>query len=281
LKSHAVLSLCAFVAGLVVCGEAGAQQAPARSGLTEETPPRVLEDRLRLEIGAFGATIDTLLRIDPSPAVQGTEISGEKDLALANAKGLPQLELTLLPGNRNLIRLSSMSLRRSAQARLSRTIVFDDQLYLANERVSSTLDLALFGLTYGYQFLKSDAFDLAATIGVQIAELEANAVVTSRVLRDAESGVAPLPMLGLEGRAFFGRRWSIEGRIQYLKVDINEVAGSFMEARLSALWRLNPHLAAGLGYRYFNLGVDSRDAGNPGRVDLSIAGPILFMQASL
>ncbi|MEQ1579583.1 MAG: hypothetical protein ABL964_03235 [Steroidobacteraceae bacterium] len=249
--------------------------------MTEETPPRVIEDRLRLEIGAFGATIDTTLRIDQTPALKGTETSGEDDLALTNAKGLPQLELTLLPGKRNLIRLSSMSLRRSAQTRLSRTIVFDDQVYLANERVSSTLDLALFGLTYGYQFIKNDAFDLAATIGVQIAELEANAVVTSRVLRDAESGVAPLPMLGVEGRAFFGRRWSIEGRIQYLKVDINEVAGSFLDARLSALWRVNPHLAAGLGYRYFNLGVDSRDAGNPGKVDLSIAGPMLFMQASL
>lgn len=281
MKSSVSLRLCLLFVGIATCIATQAQQAPARSLLVEQTPPHVIEDRLRLEIGAFGAAIDTKLRIDQSPALKGTEISAEKDLALTNAKGLPQLELTLLPGNRNLIRLSSMSLRRSAQARLSRTIVFDDQVYLANERVSSTLDLALFGLTYGYQFIKRDAFDLAATIGVQIAELEANAVVTSRVLRDAESGVAPLPMLGLEGRAFFGRRWSVEGRVQYLKVDINEVAGSFMDARLSGLWRLNPHLAAGLGYRYFNLGVDSRDAGNPGKVDLSIAGPMLFMQGSL
>lgn len=244
-------------------------------------PPRVIEDRLRLEIGAFGAAIDTTLRVDQSPTLRGTEISGETDLALTNAKGLPQLELTLLPGDRNLIRLSSMSLRRSAQARLSRTIVFDDQVYLANERVSSTLNLSLLGLTYGYQFVKRDAFDLAATIGVQISEIEANAVVTNRVLRDSETGVAPLPMLGLEGRAFFGARWSVEGRVQYLKLDISDVAGSFLDARLSGLWRINPHLAAGLGYRYFKLGVDSRDAGNPGKVELSIAGPMLFMQASL
>jgi hypothetical protein len=139
----------------------------------------------------------------------------------------------------------------------------------------------MFGLTYGYQFFKNERVDLAATIGVQIAELEVNAVVTSRVLREAESGVAPLPMLGFEGRAFLGSRWSIEGRLQYLKLDINDVAGSLLDARVSALWRWNPHLAAGLGYRSFSLAVDSRDSGNPGRVDLSVAGPMLFMQASL
>lgn len=281
MKKRSLSRFCAFVVGIAACSASAAQQPRARAGMVEEPSPLVIEDRLRLELGAFGAALDTVLRVDQSPTVRGTEVSGEGDLGLASAKALPQLELTLLPGERTLVRLGSMSLRRSAQARLSRSIAFDDQLYLANERVASTLDLAMFGLTYGYQFLKNERFDLAATVGVQIAEIEVNAVVTSRVLREAESGVAPLPLVGLEGRAFLGRRWSIEGRVQYLKVDINEVAGSLLDARLSALWRWNPHLAAGLGYRSFSLAVDSRDAGNPGRVDLSVAGPVLFMQASL
>ncbi len=270
-----------FLVGVVAWSASAAQQARSRTTLVEEPPALVIEDRLRLEIGAFGAVLDTVVRIDQSSAVRGTEVSGEGDLGLASAKVLPQLELTLLPGERNLIRLGSMSLRRSAQAGLSRSIAFDDQLYLANERVASTLDLAMFGLTYGYQFLKNERFDLAATVGVQIAELEVNAIVINRVLREAESGVAPLPLLGIEGRAFLGRRWSIEGRVQYLKLDINEVAGSVLDARLAALWRWNPHLAAGLGYRSFSIAVESRDAGNPGRVDLSIAGPVLFLRASL
>jgi hypothetical protein len=188
---------------LVASGAAYAQ-SPPRNALVEEVPPRVIEDRLRLEIGAFGAMIDTTLRIDPSSVVQGTAVSGEGDLGLADTKGLPNLELTLLPGERNLIRLSSVSVRRSAQARLSRRVVFDDQVYLVGELVSSTLDLSMVGMTYGYQFLKRDTFDLAATIGVQIASIEANAFVSSRVLREAESGVAPLPLIGLEGRTSFG-----------------------------------------------------------------------------
>ncbi len=281
MKRHLSLCICLFLGSLASYSAAGAQDSPVRAYFAEEAPLRVVEDRLRLEIGAFGAGIDTILRVDQSPILRGSEISGENDLALANAKVLPQLELTLLPGSRNLIRLSSMSLRRSAQTQLSRRILFDDQVYLANERVSSTLDFALFGLAYGYQFLKSERFDVAATIGVQIAEIEANAIVTNRVLRDAESGVAPLPVLGIEGRAFLGPRWSVEGRVQYLSVDIKEVAGSFVDARLSALWRMGPHLAAGLGYRYFNLSVDSRSARTPGRMDFSIAGPVVFMQASL
>jgi hypothetical protein len=73
----------------------------------------------------------------------------------------------------------------------------------------------------------------------------------------------------------------VEGRLQYLGVNIQDVKGSLLDSRLALLWRANPHLAAGLGFRYFDLSVDSRDPGNPGRVDLSITGPMLFLQASL
>jgi len=256
-------------------------QSPARTALVEEQPERVIEDRLRLEIGAWGAMIDTNLRIDQSPALRGTEISGEGDLALADAKLVPSLELTLLPGDRHLIRLNSLSLRRSAQARLSRTVVFDDQVYAVGELVSSTFDVAMVGMTYGYQFVKRHNVDVAATFGIQIAEVSANAFVPSRVLRDAESGVAPLPLIGLEGRSFIGQRWSLEGRVQYLGLNIEDVKGSILDARAAILWRVNQHLAAGFGFRHFSLSVDSSDAGNPGRVDLSVSGPTLFMQASL
>ncbi len=273
-----LVSVCAILSGCFIHDSAFAQQNPL---LAEVAPPLVIEDRLRLEIGAFGAGISSRLRVDPSPTVQGTEVSGEDDLALADFKVIPQLELTLLPGDRHLLRLNSLSLRRSAQTRLQRSIVFGDQTYLANERVDSTLNLEMFGLTYGYQFLKTSEYDLAATFGIQIAEIEANAVATSRVLREPETGVAPLPLLGIEGRAFFGQRWSVEGRVQYLSVNVSNVSGHMLDARLSGLWRFNPHLAAGLGLRYFDISVDSKSTSTPGLVSMQLSGPMLFMQASL
>lgn len=244
-------------------------------------PPRVSEDAIRAEVLVLGASFDTQLRIDETLDDPGTEISGEDDLGLDDSKVLVQGELTLLPGEHHLIRLSGMALRRSAQKILDRDIDFDDETYLAGERVDSELNLTMFGLTYGYRFVVRDRGELTGTFGIQVAEVEANAVVRSRVIRDAESGVAPIPFAGIEGRFDFSSRWSVEGRVQYLSAEIDDVDGSILDARFALTWRKNPHLVFGLGYRTFEIEVDSRNEDTPGFVDMSLDGPLLFMRASL
>lgn len=243
--------------------------------------PTVVEDRFRVEVTLLGAGLDTTLRIDESLTNQGTVLQVEDDLGLDDSRLLPLAEITLLPGEHHLVRLSGMSIRRSANKIIDRQIEFDDEIYLPNERVDSELNIAMLGLTYGYRFLVRDRVELTGTFGIQILEVEANAVVRRRVLREAESGVAPLPLLGIEGRYDFTQRWSAEGRVQYLTADVEEIDGSMLDARLAVTWRMNPYLVFGLGYRKFEIDVDSRDESTPGFVDLTIDGPQLFMRASL
>jgi hypothetical protein len=244
-------------------------------------PPRVIEDRFRVEVLLLGANLDTTLRVDESLSDPGDVISAEDDLGLEDSQLLPQAEITLLPGERHLVRLSGLSSHRSAQQVLDRDIEFDDEVYLTGERVDSTLNLTMFGLTYGYRFLLRDNAELTGTLGIQITEVEANAVVRSRVVRDAESGVAPLPLLGLEGRYDFNDSWSAEARVQYLTANIDDVEGDMLDARAAVTWRMNPYLVFGLGYRTFSMDVDSRDQDTPGLVDMTMDGPVLFMRASL
>jgi hypothetical protein len=270
--------LCTCVLGASL---ARAADNPSLPDWAPKPKPNVIEDRFRAEVSFLGAAFDTQLRIDPSLTTPGTTISAEDDLALDESQFLFLGELTLLPGDRHLVRLSGFSARRSAQTLLERTIVFEDEVYFLNERVDSELNLTLFGLTYGYRFIASDRAELAATFGIQVAEVEANAVVRSRVVRDAESGVAPLPLIGLEGRFDFTPQWSLEARVQYLTANIEDVDGSIMDARGAITWRANPHLVFGLGYRSFTIDIESQNDSTPGLVDMSISGPTLFMRASL
>jgi hypothetical protein len=243
--------------------------------------PRVVEDRFRVEVNVLWAGSDTKLRIDPSLLQQGTLVDTEDDLGLEEDQVLTQAELTLLPGERHLIRLSALSSRRSAQTVIDRQIRFEDDVYNVNERVDSDLDLTLFGLTYGYRFYANDRAELTGTFGIQIASVEANAVVRSRVVREAEEGVAPLPLIGVEGRFDFTDHWSAEGRFQYLSANIDEVDGSIKDGRMALTWRMNPYLVFGLGYRRFSVEIDSRNLDTPGLVDMTIAGPLLFARASM
>lgn len=261
-----------------------AEKKPTNDHLPEWAPkpkPNVVEDRFRVEVMMLNASLDTDLRIDPTLVTPGTPINAEDDFALDNMKLLPLAEITLLPGERHLIRLSGFGIRRSAQNRIDRTIVFDDQTYLAGERVDSTLNFTMIGLTYGYSVVKMRRADVALTFGVQVVEVEANAVVRSRVVRDAETGVTPLPLIGVEGRFDFTERFSAEARVQYLSVEFDEIDGTVLDARAALTWRKNPHLVFGLGYRHFAVEVESRDIDTPGIVDLKMIGPLLFMRASL
>jgi hypothetical protein len=264
---------------------AAAEPAAATPGRLPDwapkTPPNVVEDRFRVEVNLFGASAETLMRVDESPTEPGTEIAAEDDLGLDEFQLLPQVELTLLPGEQHLLRLSAFAMHRSAEKQIERAIAFDNEDYLIGERVDSRLNMTLFGLTYGYRFLVHRRGELSATFGVQIADVEANAVVRSRVVRESESGVAPLPLLGAEGRFDFSPRWAVEGRVQYLTVDVSQVNGSILDARLALTWRVNPYLALGLGYRTFEIDVDSADEETPGFVDLSVGGPLLFVRASM
>ncbi|MDY0064778.1 MAG: hypothetical protein RBS02_00245 [Steroidobacteraceae bacterium] len=259
----------------------GAFAAETLPDWAPQPPPRIMEDRLRAEVLLLGAELDTKLRVDQSLDQPGTLIDAERDLGLERTEWLPMVELTLLPGERHLVRLSGLGVRRSAQATLTRQIDFDDQAYFAGERVDSEINLTMFGLAYGYRFLVRERAELTGTFGVQITEVEANAVVRSRVVRDADSAAAPLPFLGMEGRYDFTPRWSVEARLQYLSADIEQVDGEIFDARLAVTWRMNPYLVFGLGYRTFAAEVDSRDEDTPGLVDLDLSGALAFVRASL
>jgi hypothetical protein len=284
-ESKAGLSVAVSIALSLVTGAAlAAETKPTNDKLPDWAPqprPHVIEDKFRAEVMMLGASYDTDLRIDPTLATPGTPINAEDDLGLDDSDVLPLAEITLLPGERHVIRLSGFGMRRRAQRIIDRTIVFDDQTYLPGERVNSTLNMTMLGLTYGYSVVKLPRLDVALTFGVQIIEVEANAVVTSRVVRDAETGVTPLPLAGIEGRYDFNDRWSAEMRLQYLSVEFDEIDGSVMDARAALTWRKNPYLVFGLGYRAFGVEVDSRDLDTPGRVEMEMAGPLLFMRASL
>lgn len=277
----------------VVIGGAALLAACATSHAAEfsrfrEPKPRVVEDLFRAEVSVVGASFDTTVRLDDdNSTVRNTDINIEDDLGLDDMRSLIQAEITFLPGERHLLRLGGQATRRAANKQLQRTITFEDDTFMVNARVASKLDLTLFGLTYGYRFLKRERYELDGTFSVQIAEIDANITGRNangtqiRSTQDAEDGVAPVPMIGLEGRFDFGSRWSAEGRFQFVGANTDGIEASIIDSRLAVTWRQNPYLVYGVGYRRFAIKADVDRDDDSGRVDLSISGPMLFLRGSL
>lgn len=277
---HTALKLmagCAVTLGSLLTSPLASAQPPWE----KDAPPRLIEDILRVEINVMGASYDTIARVDQAVNVPGTQFNAEDDLKVDDAEYLIAGDITLLPGERHLLRLSGLNTQRDGHARLERQIVYDDQVYNANEIVDSSINLRLFGITYGYRFISNERMEVTPTLGVQIGEYSTNAVVRSRVIREPTGDIAPVPAIGADLRFDFSRRWSAEGRVQYVKVELDEIEASLLDWRVGVTYRINPHFVVGAGYRSFSIDAESFEDDSSGLIDMSISGPLLYVRASL
>jgi hypothetical protein len=278
---HAICRAVLQWSGLVTAIFALTPAHAARDYLSPNPPPHAIEDRFKLEVDLMRPSYDTQVRLDATPTTPGTLISAEDDLGLDESQLVLQMELTLLPGEHHLVRLHGFSMRRDGYKILNRPIVWETSTYAAGERADSRLNISMIGLTYGWLPFREDRYELGVTVGIQIASVDANVEVRRLGTREPEDGVAPIPLIGLEGRYDFTRRWSVDGRYQYLSVNRDDVSAKLTDARLALRWRQNQHLVFGLGYRMFDLNIESAGTSTPGFVSLGMTGPMLFLQGSL
>lgn len=269
---------------LAVLGAVPAQAEVRQMPWEASPPPRLVEDRLRVEVGLWQAGISTQLRADATPTQPGTTLNGEADLGLDDRRLMTDVELTLLPGRRQVLRLNGFSARRSSSAVLNRTVQFDGNNYFVGDVVRSTLNLDMVGLGYAYRLFKAPRYELDVGLDIQIAAVEANVFVPRRAAREADDGVLPIPMLDLEGRVEIFRNWQLLARYRSCCLglaDTPDVSGAMTDWRVGVQWQFNPHLGVGLHYRNFGIHVDAASGSHPGAIRLDHTGPELVFRASL
>jgi len=272
----------AALLGLNLAG-LGVAHAETRQMPWEQTPPpHLVEDRLRLDVSLWSMGINTVLRADATPSQPGTTLDGESDVGLSKGGLRPDIELTLLPGQRHLIRINGFSSRRDGTATLTRTVVFDNNTYTVGQVVKSTLNLDMLGVGYGYRLLKAPRYELDLGLDVQISSVEANVFApNSGIKREADEGVAPVPLLDVEGRWEVWRKWQLLGRYRWVGAHGNDVKGHVTDWRAGVQWQYNQHLGIGLHYRSFAIAVDSSSDNHPGAVRLDYKGLQLGVRASM
>lgn len=268
--------LLAAAVGLAFTGAANAD-----SYFKWEQRPRIVEDRFRIELGILDAHFDTTARIDAGNDAFGTEFSAEHDFGLAKSKKLPLIEITLLPGQRHLLRFDALSITRNGHQPVSRVIDYDEDTFAPGDLVDSNLDLKLRGLTYGYRLLKRERFEADVLLGVKDVEFNTNAEIRGKTQREPSGDNEPIPLPGLEFRFDLTQRWSLEARAQYFTVDIEGISGALTDARGAVTWRMNPHLLFGLEYKHFSINAESTNEDSAGLLRMKMSGPALFLRASL
>jgi hypothetical protein len=242
-----------------------------------------ITDRFALRAIFVDASVSSELRLDSgtgASATAGTLISAEDVLGLASKRPQGRMELMFRVRERNRVRFDYMSLDRSGNVPLDRTIVFGDNIFFLNEVVASDFNWRMMRFTYTYSFIRNDRFEIGFGLGADIIQAQVTGRVPARLTGEEASGVAALPTIALDSTWAISKRWAFNLRGQYFGTTVGNVGGSLAHYHSDIQYRLRKNLQLGLGYTIDRIKLESNDRDFPGRFALNTRGPEMFVRAS-
>jgi hypothetical protein len=238
------------------------------------------EERVRLSLGVVRVSNKTDLQIDSSAGVPGTHLNAEDQFGLDKSDYEAKIQAMVRVGERHRLRFDYFSLDRTGQLTLTQPIVFRDVVLQPGDPLNSDLSIRTFGITYGYSFLHSDRYEVAATIGINDTDISARARVQTQVRHadQTEDQAGPVPTLGLDATYVVSKRFYFDARAQYFRVRVDDLDGSLGIYELDGLYRLRPNISFAVGYTSLRARLISAQAKQAGLFNFNSSGPEAFVR---
>jgi hypothetical protein len=239
-------------------------------------------ERVRLSLGFMHLSSTTNIRLDSSGGLPGTLLNAENTLGLDRSDFEPKFQAMVRAGERHRVRFDYFTLDRTGNAILSAPIVFRDVVLMTKDPVNTNLSMRTLGITYEYSFIHRERFELAATFGVNDTDISARARVSTqtRHVNQTEDQAGPFPTFGLDSTYVLSKRFYLDGRAQYFKVNVDHLSGSLGFYELAGLYRLRPNVSFALGYTAVKATLTSRQTRTSGQFDFSSKGPEFFVRVA-
>ena len=240
------------------------------------------EDRVRLSLGVARYSNNTDIQINSSADVPGTPINAEDQFGLDKSDYEAKIQAMVRVGERHRLRFDYFSLDRSGQTTVTQPIVFRDVVLQPGDPLNSDLSIRTFGITYGYSFLHSDRYEVAATIGINDTDISARARVQTqaRHVDQTEDQAGPIPTLGLDATYVVSKRFYFDGRAQYFRIRIDDLDGSLGIYELDGLYRLRPNISFAVGYTSLRARLTSAQVRQAGFFNFNSSGPEIFLRVA-
>jgi hypothetical protein len=240
------------------------------------------EERVRLSLGVVHLDSNTDVQIDSSTGVAGTPVNGERDFGLDKADFEAKFQIMLRVGERNRVRFDYFSLDRTGYRTIDEDIRFRNVELMRGDPVDSNLSIDVLSITYGYSFIHSEKFELAATLGINVTDISTRARVNTatRQVDQTEDEAGPFPTIGLDGTYVISKRFYVDGRVQYFRADVAHLDGSLGLYELDALYRLRPNISFGLGYELVKAHLLSTRSTEAGLINFTTQGPEFYVRVA-
>lgn len=202
------------------------------------------EQGFSMRLGGFRSTADTTLRVD---AANGA--------------------------------LGYLRLARDARKTIAGEIRFGDQVFPVSTNVNSAFDSDVWRLTYGWSFYREGGNELSLLLGLHTTKFNVKLESSGGGIAEAAERTIPLPTIGLQGSWALGQSWRLNALAQFFSLDYDDYEGSLVSASVAAEYRMNPNLAAGVGYILNDYDLDVTKGKARGSFDYQFSGPMIYVTA--
>jgi hypothetical protein len=247
---------------------------------------QALDERFWLEGSAYFPGIETKINVS-RPGQPGTDIDAENDLGMDDTDTLPAVYAGWRISPRWVLTGEYYALDREANVTLGRTIEFDGSTYPVGVSVDSRIASDVYRATIGYSFIHNDRSELGASIGLHATdfdiELTGEAQIgpaVRQVVSRRRAFLAPMPTLGIYGAYEISPKVILNGRVDFLSLEVDNYGGGITNAQASVAYRFSRNFSAGLAYRYvaYDLQVEKTDYNSD--IDYNFSGPSIFARVS-
>jgi hypothetical protein len=245
--------------------------------------PSPIRDRFYIRGTFYDPQLRTYLRVDQSfagPGVTGTPVSGERDLGMPSRLRQGRVDFMFRLRERGRLRVDYFEADRSGSQVLAHDVAFSNETFAAGQLMQTSLDWRQFDITYTYSPVRNDHVEVGVGFAVYFLQVDATGAVPAQNQRQEVATATPFPALPLDLTWRIGKRWAVNGRAAYLRVNLSRFRGWYADLEEDVQYRLNPNFALGLGYTSMRTSLTRRGGVNPGVFGMSISGPEAFVRFS-
>jgi hypothetical protein len=243
MRNRAFAIALSVLASLVLASPAAAQYGVAGSD-------RATGETYHVELGGYlWPPSPTLLITSESLGIAGDQIDFVEDLGIER-RTFKQLKAVLRPGTKHKFRFEYTPIRYDVESTVSRSFVFNGQRFDVSLPVRTEVQWNAYRFGYEWDFVYRDRGFVGLLLELKYTDIQAtlsNAFVGSEFVRAR----APIPAIGVIGRAYVAPNISITGEFSGFKLPTieDEYRGSYFDFDLYGTVNFTNNVGAQAGYR--------------------------------
>ena len=215
---------------------------PAAAVAQDDTPPQE-HYGMRLEYREYRPTATGDL-MKGSNTQEGTLLDIVEDLGIQDERTFDARAIFKVK-TKHKLKGGYMPIDYAGRQDAPRNFTFKDTTYFRDDQVATTIKGSLWSGDYGYEFYQGPHGFVGALLGARIMDVDIVMVDVDSAERETDSGVSPLPVIGIEGRGYAGKL-SLEAEVAGLSVGS---LGRYYEFEVAARFHISDRLAVQGGYR--------------------------------